>query len=324
MTKSPYLYNTVSRALRTPARAQRLLRPNSTRDPWAARRANPTIASPDAAAQRGGPTKAQAGRSDHHPWPSPEMGTAAARRSLLLSSVAALMLSSCPGPGAALPAAEGQSEAPEEEYRPLIRSFTSAVAVAEVARNAQLICGAAPVQGALLSVRLQPGEATDAAGQLLEGLGLRTAVDLRLLGGGPEAFETMNALKAAGISIGDRSKIRMLVGDRAHLESAEWRNCCGRIRPRSRWVMPLRNVVPQAPQTRPLWTRAVLNLPAVVWCSGRRWPGYKKSTRRGAAPSRQIRTHSSGSGTRALGTLCWLRGLKMTSPPCGLERPRRH
>ena len=141
---------------------------------------------------------------------------------------------------------------------------------------------------------------------------------------GPEAQETMKALKTAGISIGGRSKIRMLVGDRAHLESAEWRNCCGRIRPRSRWVMPLRNVVPQAPQTRPLWTRAVLNLPAVVWCSGRRWPGYKKSTRRGAAPSRQIRTHSSGSGTRALGTLCWLRGLKMTSPPCGLELPRRH
>ena len=66
-------------------------------------------------------------------------------------------------------------------------------------------------------MRMQPWEATGAAGKLLEGLGLRTAVDLRLLGGGPEAQETMDALKTAGISIGDRSKIRMLVGDRAHL-----------------------------------------------------------------------------------------------------------
>ena len=140
----------------------------------------------------------------------------AGRRSLLVVHVAALMLSSCPGPAAASPAAEEQSEAPEEEKdRPL--SCTSAVAVAEVARTAQLICGAAPVEEALLSVRLQPGEATGAAGQLLEGLGLRTAVDLRLLGGGPEAQETMDALKTAGFSIGDRSKIRMLVGDRAHL-----------------------------------------------------------------------------------------------------------
>ena len=140
---------------------------------------------------------------------------AVTRRSLLLVSVAALMLSSCPGgPAAASPAAEEQSKALEEEDRP---SCTSAVAVAEVARTAQLLCGAAPVEEALLSVRLQPGEATGAAGQLLEGLGLRTAVDLRLLGGGPEAQETMDALKTAGISIGDRSKIRMLVGDRAHL-----------------------------------------------------------------------------------------------------------
>ena len=92
-----------------------------------------------------------------------------------------------------------------------------AVDLAEVARTAQLLCGAAPVEEALLSVRLQPGEATGAAVQLLEGLGLRTAVDLRLLGGGPEAQETMDALKTAGVSVGDRSKIRMLVGDRAHL-----------------------------------------------------------------------------------------------------------
>ena len=55
--------------------------------------------------------------------------------------------------------------------RPL--SCTSAeVAVADVARTAQLLCGAALAEEVLLSVRLQPGEATGAAGQLLEGLGL--------------------------------------------------------------------------------------------------------------------------------------------------------
>ena len=59
---------------------------------------------------------------------SAEMAATAASRSLLLVSVAALMLSSCPGPASASPAADQeQSEAPEEEDRPL--SCTSAVAV---------------------------------------------------------------------------------------------------------------------------------------------------------------------------------------------------
>ena len=66
-------------------------------------------------------------------------------------------------------------------------------------------------------------------------------------------------------------------------------------------------------------TQVVLNLPGVIWCSGRRLPGCEKSTRRGAVASRQISTQSTGSPTHALGTLCWLRGPKMTSPPCGLE-----
>ena len=54
-------------------------------------------------------------------------------------------------------------------------------------------------------------------GRLLVSLGLPTALDLRLLGGGPEVEEAMAELKAAGILAGDRAKVRLLVGDRAHL-----------------------------------------------------------------------------------------------------------
>ena len=61
------------------------------------------------------------------------------------------------------------------------------MAVAEVARTAQLLCGAAPVEEALLSVRLQPGEATGAAGQLLESLGLRTDKDAGRRPGAPRS-----------------------------------------------------------------------------------------------------------------------------------------
>ena len=48
---------------------------------------------------------------------SAEMDGGTARRSLLLVSVAALILSSCPGPATASPAAAKQSETPEEEGR---------------------------------------------------------------------------------------------------------------------------------------------------------------------------------------------------------------
>ena len=45
------------------------------------------------------------------------------------------------------------------------------------------------------------------------GLGLRTALDLRIIGGRPEALELMAALREAGLSVGDRSKIRLLLED---------------------------------------------------------------------------------------------------------------
>ena len=55
------------------------------------------------------------------------------------------------------------------------------------------------------------------AGVALTGLGLPTTTDLRLLGGGPEAEELMEELQAAGLLLGDRAKIWLLVGDRTHI-----------------------------------------------------------------------------------------------------------
>ena len=61
---------------------------------------------------------------------------------------------------------------------------------ATVAQAAQQICGSTPTGEALLSARLEP-DAADNIAQLLAGLGFQTALDLRLLGGGPEADELM-------------------------------------------------------------------------------------------------------------------------------------
>eukprot|EP01052_Picozoa_sp_SAG31_P047031 SAG31_NODE_9239_length_1310_cov_1.095789_1_plen_150_part_00 len=54
---------------------------------------------------------------------------------------------------------------------------------------------------------------------LLRGAGLRTALDLQLLKvGGEEAAELMEQLRIGGISIGDRSKVRLLFGDPTFLD----------------------------------------------------------------------------------------------------------
>ena len=82
------------------------------------------------------------------------------------------------------------------------------------------MCGGAPAAEALLAVGLQPGEAAGDAGRALAGLGLRTALDLRIIGGRPEAsLELMAALREAGLGLGDRSKIRLLLEDQVHLDS---------------------------------------------------------------------------------------------------------
>ena len=88
--------------------------------------------------------------------------------------------------------------------------------VTEIARTAQQLCGGLSVEKTLRSVRLQP-RAVEQTAQLMLELGVRTALDLQLLGGGPEAEELMGELQAVGLSLGDRAKVRLLIGDRTHL-----------------------------------------------------------------------------------------------------------
>eukprot|EP01052_Picozoa_sp_SAG31_P042728 SAG31_NODE_6876_length_1863_cov_1.358844_1_plen_319_part_10 len=87
-----------------------------------------------------------------------------------------------------------------------------------VALDAQLLCGGLPVEAALQSVNLQGAEAA-ALGQVLEGHDFHTALDLRLLAGGPEADELMEQLKAASPPVGlsARAKLRLLIGDAHHV-----------------------------------------------------------------------------------------------------------
>ena len=105
---------------------------------------------------------------------------------------------------------EGPTPAAEREA-PVCTTSSAAAAVAEAARQ---VCGSAPIDEALLSVRLRP-EAAEDVGRMLAGLGFRQALDLQLLAGGPEAAELLGELKAGGLPIGDRAKVRLLVRDRA-------------------------------------------------------------------------------------------------------------
>lgn len=88
--------------------------------------------------------------------------------------------------------------------------------VTKIAGTAQQLCGGMSVEMMLRSVRLQP-RAFEQTAQLMLELGVRTALDLQLLGGGPEAEELMGELQAVGLSLGDRAKVRLLIGDRTHL-----------------------------------------------------------------------------------------------------------
>ena len=106
-------------------------------------------------------------------------------------------------------ASEGPTPAPAE-YAAQICTF-SAAAVAEAA---QQVCGGAPIEEALRSVHLQ--QAAEDVGRMLAELGFQTALDLQLLTGGPEVAELLGELKAGGLRIGDRAKVRLLVGDNVH------------------------------------------------------------------------------------------------------------
>eukprot|EP01052_Picozoa_sp_SAG31_P021983 SAG31_NODE_1727_length_7429_cov_4.342701_4_plen_255_part_00 len=98
--------------------------------------------------------------------------------------------------------------------------------------DAQWLCrdGGSTIADSLRSVGL--GDDSDSSGselhELLHENGLRTATDLRLLAAdGVEAAELMEQLRGGGISIGDRSKVRLLLG------GGERSVSCGTESPRS-------------------------------------------------------------------------------------------
>ena len=108
------------------------------------------------------------------------------------------------------------AEAPPEGLTPTAEAGGQCtISVAAVAEAALQVCGGAPIEGALRSVHLWP-EAAEDTGRMLAGLGFETALDLQLLAGGPEAAELLGELKAGGLPIGDRAKVRLLVGDNVH------------------------------------------------------------------------------------------------------------
>ena len=131
-----------------------------------------------------------------------------------LAGVVAVSLFFCP---AATAATRTSTNIEDGRERAGGRNNPCTTTASAVAQTAHRLCGGAPIEEALLAVRLQPGEETDAAGRALAGLGLRTALDLQLMQvGGPFAMKLMDALAAAEVSLGDRAKIRLLVGDRPH------------------------------------------------------------------------------------------------------------
>ena len=150
------------------------------------------------------------------------MGGRVVRHRLSLSSMVAAVLLLCPATGAVAVRTRAQTpdsgEHQESKFRPSSPCVEHEHTVSALAWKAQRVCGGAPAAEALLAVGLQPGEAAGDAERVLAGLGLRTALDLRIIGGGPEALDLMAALREAGLSLGDRSKIRLLLEDQAHLD----------------------------------------------------------------------------------------------------------
>eukprot|EP01052_Picozoa_sp_SAG31_P023084 SAG31_NODE_1874_length_7020_cov_57.579541_7_plen_186_part_00 len=109
--------------------------------------------------------------------------------------------------------------------QPAARCLTTAPT--DVVRSARQICSGAPVAKSLRSVGLVDQPESDGAATnlrlLLETHGLRTALDLRLLDPeGQESAELMAQLRLGGVSIGDRSKLRLLLGEFA--DDSEYSN----------------------------------------------------------------------------------------------------
>eukprot|EP01051_Picozoa_sp_SAG22_P010832 SAG22_NODE_998_length_6115_cov_2.049701_5_plen_157_part_01 len=81
---------------------------------------------------------------------------------------------------------------------------TAAAAAEQVAHAAQHVRGDATIATTLQSVNVGK---PDASKQALAALGFETALDLRVLAGGPKAVELMTTLRTGGeLSIADRAK----------------------------------------------------------------------------------------------------------------------
>eukprot|EP01052_Picozoa_sp_SAG31_P033650 SAG31_NODE_3830_length_3842_cov_2.970345_3_plen_278_part_00 len=104
-------------------------------------------------------------------------------------------------------------------------SWSTAASAQHVVRAAQQLSVDASIPAALTSVGVSLtdsdriiADSPPAAEQALASFGFETALDLHLLAGGPEAAELMAELRTGTkLSIADRAKIRLLVGDRDHL-----------------------------------------------------------------------------------------------------------
>eukprot|EP01052_Picozoa_sp_SAG31_P014208 SAG31_NODE_874_length_11319_cov_3.145098_9_plen_178_part_00 len=86
--------------------------------------------------------------------------------------------------------------------------------------SAQQLCAGLPVAESLRAIGIRHIDAEDTGGvapslpRLLNDCGFITALDLQLLDAdGSEAVELMQQLRESGLSIGDRSKVRLLFGD---------------------------------------------------------------------------------------------------------------
>eukprot|EP01052_Picozoa_sp_SAG31_P054393 SAG31_NODE_14455_length_805_cov_1.688385_1_plen_239_part_01 len=90
---------------------------------------------------------------------------------------------------------------------------STAVARCAVAADAQQMRHSLPV-GEALELATVPQEVAASAGELLVSRhGVRTALDLRLVAaGGAEAEELLGHLKDWGLSVGDRAKVRLMLG----------------------------------------------------------------------------------------------------------------
>eukprot|EP01052_Picozoa_sp_SAG31_P045805 SAG31_NODE_8517_length_1437_cov_1.351271_1_plen_175_part_00 len=97
-------------------------------------------------------------------------------------------------------------------------SLDTAIDVTAVVRSAHRRYGGATVSDALRSARFEPGPAVRTAALLEQQFGLTAPADLLLLGGGPEALELMSDLQSRELSLGDRAKLRLLVGDVDHMQ----------------------------------------------------------------------------------------------------------